>query len=176
MEENFDINKELKEIAPFLSELEKKEEGYQVPFNYFEGLSDQIMEQVVPEPIKSVEPEAEKRPSLLDWLAGILQPQPRMALALATMVGVLCVGYYFFGGTGATNNFSNSDLLAANISAEDAKLYVQENLDEFALELLAEDETIEMDYNTVFDLNESELQDYIDEEEMLEDFEDNDLL
>lgn len=167
---NDDINKELKENAPLLSELDKTKEGYSVPFNYFEGLPEQIMDQVIPQSTP-VEAPSESRPSLLDWLAGFLQP--RYAMALASMVGLLMVGGYFWNG--ATNDLSNPDLLAASISAEDVQLYVQENIDEFALELLAEDGTVELDMNELIDLNESDLQDYIDDV-ILDDLDDEDLL
>jgi len=171
MKENLDINKELKEIAPLLSKQDKNEEGYNLPFNYFEVLPDQIMAKVQPEVNEPVMADAKKSPSLLNWLTSLLQP--RYALTLAAMVGAIMVGSYIF--TGATETSSDAELLAASITAEDARLYVQENLDDFALELLADDETVELDYNTIFDLNESDLQQYI-EEEVLEDLEEHDLL
>jgi len=168
MKEN-EINKELKEIAPFLSKLDKKEEGYQVPFNYFDVLPDQIMVQV--QPSAPVASPTKPRPSILDWLSGLLQP--RYALAFATLIGALLVIGYIF--TGTTEAPSDPALLAANVSPEEARLYVQENLDLFAIDLLAEDESVELDYNNIFDLNESDLQQYI-EDEVLEGLEEDDLL
>ncbi len=171
MKENVDINKELKEIAPFLSKLDKSKEGYDVPFNYFETLPDELMAQMQPATRTKQSATSENKPSLLDWLASLLQP--RYAMALATVVCTLLIGSYFFSS--ATNDLSNSELLAANISAADVQMYVQDNIDEFAFELLTEEETVEVDYNTMIDLNASELQQYI-EEEVLEELEENDFL
>lgn len=172
MKENVDINKELKEMAPFLSKLDKSREGYEVPFNYFEALPDEIMRQVQPETSTQHTTSTQNSPSILDWFVSLLQP--RYAMALATLICALLIGSYFFNG--ATDDLSDSDLLAANISVEDVKVYVQENIDEFALDLLAEDGMVDLDYTALFnDLNDSELQQYI-EEEVLEELDDEDFL
>ncbi len=153
--------KELEELSPFLSKL-KKEEGYQVPFNYFEVLPDQIMEQVTKEQTPIAEPSSKETPpwSLGAWLSNLLQP--RYALALASLVLMIFAGTFL--ADFSTSDPISSDQLMASISPDEARSYVQSNIEDFELELLGEDLEMINEKTDFMEFDQQELQQYIEDQ------------
>lgn len=134
MENKDDIKKELEGLAPLLSQLKKKDRGFEVPTNYFNNLPDTIMDRIKAEE----EPQVLRSPahSLLDRIKDGLQQllQPSYSLALAS-VAILVVAIFLL------NPFSqerNSNISLAEVPDEVIADYVYENVDEFEMDLLIE--------------------------------------
>ena len=158
MKPNNDIRKELEEISPFLAKLKDKKEGFEVPKDYFSTLADDIMEKCLPvEGIKKVPPSKNR---FWDWLDNLLTPlmQPRYAMALSSLVFVVFFAIYLWPSVQ-----DNAEIVAGqDVTREEVLTYVTDNLEDFDLELLAELD-VEIDYNDLFELNEQELEEYINE-------------
>ncbi len=130
MESRKDIQDELNELSPLLSKLEKRE-GFQVPPRYFEKLTQEVLHNVTTEstPIVSV---PQWQQNLSNIWAAIWQP--KMAMGLAT-IALLAVATTFFFDSGTT-----TDPLAelSNISDEELDFFIEENIDEYDMALLAD--------------------------------------
>lgn len=171
MEKDPNINEELEGLSPFLSKLPKKE-GYKVPYQYFEVLPDQIMEQLNPakeEPAGTAAPS--EKWSVLGWFAQWRSTQ--RALALASFLILVIAGWTIFS-TSTSVIPNNADALASNITSSDAASYIANNLEDFDLDLLAEDMNTSIEETDVLDLDQEELQQYI-EDEFLDDLDDDTL-
>lgn len=166
-----EIKEELKEHSPFLSKLKEEELPFKVPDRYFQNLQAEVLRQV----------KAEEAPAKAQkiWLEQLLEQikwwlQPRPALALASMVLLVAVGLNFL----SNNSTATSDFSLADLSEEEIRNYVSDNLDEFDLDLILQVNASdpEWELNPTLDLKDAELEQYLDEiideieEEDLEDF------
>ncbi len=158
MKERNDIRKELEELSPFLAQLKDKNEGFEVPKNYFNSLTDSIMEQCQVEEVPEATPQAKK--GWMNWLDSWLTHlfQPRYVMAFASLLLVVFSFFFLL----PTEDSSTEVAFSETISREDAMVYVADNLEDFDLELLAE---LELDVNArdFIELDEAEVEEYINE-------------
>lgn len=157
------IQDELKDIAPLLSEIDKSQEGFNVPHLYFETFQDKVMNRLAEQP----EPESRFSRFFKTLL------QPRYAMALGSVLILLLATTMFLRPV----EEQNTDILAS-ISTEELSSYLNENIDDFDLDLLMEDNaTSTLDFSDGMDFDLNELEEYIDndfidqlEDQTLEDF------
>lgn len=130
-----EIEEELKEISPFLANLKKEmpdKAPFKTPKYYFDTLADKVIEKADTKTQSIPPPQYGERPNwfegLQQWVATWLQP--RYALAFAT-VTILAVSGWFF-----MQKQQSSDLNFA--TTEEIQQYIQENIDDFDLELIQE--------------------------------------
>ena len=149
-----EIKDELKDIAPFLSKIDKKP-GFKVPHNYFEQLPDEIM--------KGLELKTKQQPErTISWWEQSLQVfltafQPRVVMALASIA--LIIGSFFY--LNQTENSSES-----NIAADQYLAYINDNIDDFDEEMILElsmNDNIELDDFSNTTIDEQALDDYLEE-------------
>ena len=119
-----EINDELKKLSPFLSDI-KKEKVFKVPENYFKSLPDKVLEQV------QVTTKTTESKTQTSWLDRLIENiaflfQPKFAVGFATALVLVVAAVYFFQ---KPTNFSESYQISQ---------YVEENIDEFDVEMLWE--------------------------------------
>ena len=161
MDQEKDIKKELEEISPFLAGLDKKQD-FKVPVNYFENLQDEIWEKVRPQQV--VVQEKQVSPTWLEQVEAFIASlfQPRMALAMASVLVLLTAGWFFLQDTEGTS----LPLAEENPLFEEASDYLAQHLDDFDAELLLQ---LELDDEELSQVGESsfpgveELDDFFDE-------------
>ncbi len=155
MEYKKEIQDELSELSPLLAKMRQEPAGFIVPENYFDYLSESIMEQVKLEP-KSDFVEPSNLSVSQPWYAFLFS---RSLFAGLASFAVLLVAMFFL-----LNQPSNGNELA-EISSEEAEYYIANHLDEFELtlfldsDLLGEINEIEFDENEINQF----LEDNIDE-------------
>lgn len=132
MSKRKETQEELKNISPFLSEIEKKN-SFKVPATYFENLTDDILKEAFPKADRS--PVVENKPN---WLDGILENiailfSPRLAVSLATVAALLVAAFFIFPSQ------NNAELLAMDeLSFEEVTDYISANIDDFDEDLILE--------------------------------------
>ncbi len=160
------IKKELEEIAPLLSELKDKGDGFEAPFKYFDGLADDIMNQLE-ENETPVKPASD---SLLNQVGAFFQSlfQPRTAMAFATVLLLLVAGWMYFPTE------VNQTTTFAEVSDEILENYINENIDDFEEDLFAglvtEDDFSSLEFEQI---NDTDLDKYLDE--IIDDIDENTL-
>ncbi len=162
-----EIKKELEEISPLLSELEKEKSGFRVPDNYFKEMQNEVFLNL------RTAPETEKpAPSFIQKIITEslrtleLLTQPRYALRLAGFALIVTVGVIIFQKLG---NPVEQEYLVG-ISAEDAMDYVTANIDDFEFEDVLEVAQVSPDELYAIPESSDELiEEYIDE--IIDDFE-----
>jgi len=148
---NDHIQDELKELSPLLSELRQEEEGYKVPHLYFESLQDKVLRQVNETPQK----------------AGLFVRFGWMrTLAMAASVAVLLLAGMFL--LNKSDDTQVADIEIEKISTEVLAMYLDENADDWDLDLFLEDD-FQLDFADGLNLDSDEWGDYIEEELLDED-------
>lgn len=125
MENKDDIRKELDELAPRLSRL-KKENPFQVPDYYFQGLPDKVLERVKAEP----QPWTARLENGLNRTFSLIF-QPRYALSFATCLVVLAVSIGFLKNRQTAVTPAAPQL--SQISTEAIDSYILTNFDDYEL-------------------------------------------
>ncbi len=149
MKNNKDIQDELKGIAPLLSNMDKNEEGYQVPHLYFETLQNKVMNKIAEQPAQE---------SVLNrFLKSILQA--KYALAIAGVLALLMVGTFVINPENTNNTAS-----LASISTEELAAYLDDNIDDMELDVLLENTETTLDFSDGMNFDLDEMEDYIDNE------------
>ena len=144
MKNKNNIQKELKELSPFLLEHKNKFEGYDVPKNYFKSLPDEIIKQLNIVPEKTVE---EKE----NWFVQLTQSiqyffQPRYALAYASVALLLIAGVFFIKNIDGENPSEITAVALLNdVSDEVLNEYISANIGEFDETILTEELADNMD-------------------------------
>ncbi len=134
MKNKKEIRDEIQGLSPFLWEQKGRQEGYEVPKDYFKSLPDEVFgklkEQVSPQP-------AAREENWLEWMTHVLQHlfQPRYALAFATVAVLVVAGVYF---TKPNDQPTTAVALLSELPDEALNEYVSENIDEFDEETLTE--------------------------------------
>lgn len=130
-----EIEEELREISPFLAGLKKEipdKEPFRTPKYYFDTLADKVIEKAETKTHTIPPPQYAERPNwfegLQQWMAAWLQP--RYALAFATITILAIYGWFIM------QKQQPSDLNFA--TSEEIQEYIQENIDDFDLELIQE--------------------------------------
>lgn len=139
MKHKKEIQDELDELSPFLSELKQKESGMVVPEYYFDFLRESVMEQValIPKPASPALSIASPV-----WYAFLFNK--RILSGLAMILLLLTTVFLFRNQPIAESTF-------AEISSEEAINYVAANLEDFETTLFIEGDFIE-------EVNEMELE------------------
>jgi hypothetical protein len=136
-------NDELKEHAPGLYELRRKDDGMRVPDDYFNDFEARIFERIEQEGIRR---NNNARSPMLSVL------RSRYIIAAAAAIALLIAAVWFFRQ--ATPN--EASLFAANdveLLPEDATFYLLENAQEFEIEQLASIEEMEIQHPASTDQN-----------------------
>ena len=152
------IQDELKE-SPFLKDLKDQGEGFEIPFKYFDGLSEEVMDKIHSQKSKG---------SVLnswfnEWLGRVFYPQ--FALKMATVSGVVILLFVlFFPGQDQDNLVADND-----ITSETIQDYILANLEDFDTDLFTNmlDETDEIPELFEVDIPSNELDEML--EELIED-------
>ncbi len=159
-----DIHNELNELSPFLADKLKAKDGFVVPDNYFETLSENILKETVPiqEPLKAHSTVSVPKESLMDRLANAIQAllQPRMAMGFASVLLLLFAGIYFF-----QQDTKTADPFIT-FSASDVEKYIEENIDRYDINSLVEADILQsddFDFNDVDQMKQDEIDTYLDD-------------
>ena len=127
-------NEELKDF-PFLKDLKEQEEGFELPFNYFTGLSEEVMTKIHSKNKTRWDWSAWSR----HWLEQLMSPH--FVLRLAALTGVVVTLFVLLlPKSNQTNLVAEKEL-----SSEVIQKYVLANLEEFDTDLFTNllDETNE---------------------------------
>ena len=154
MKKDHNIQDELKELSPLLSELRQEEEGYKVPHLYFESLQNKVLRQV------NEAPQKVSFFARLGW--------GRIFAMVASVLLLLVVGVFLLPNS---NNTEVAEL--ENISTETLAMYLDENVEEMDLDAFLEDD-FQLDFTDGLNLDSDEWENYIEEELLDEDI--NELL
>jgi len=162
MKKKNEIKDELKGLSPFLSEI-KKENAFKVPKDYFKTLPDDVLKQV--QVTSNTTEQSTTQSSWLDWLIENIAVlfQPKYAVGFATALILIVASVYFFQNP--TDDLDGSAQLSE---------YVEENIDEFDVEMLWEASVFEGDENYI-DETENDAGFEEDLEELINDLDDNEL-
>lgn len=168
------IQEELEEFSPLLSQMKKQgvEDGYQVPFNFFEELPDLVLEQT-----KAKQATNTTHQPNIKWWEDIKNAinilfQPRYALGFATIALLIIATLYLIPNTTV---HSAAPLALEEISSEEIDAYISQHLDDFQEEILEQEELVEVFENEEsLNIKEEELEEYFDD--MLDDVELENLL
>ena len=142
MNEKDRIKKELESLSPFLSKLEKKEDGgFQLPPNYFSKLEDTLLQQS-----RDLEEQESPMEAWKTWLAAQVEQLFVNRIAVGALASVIVVvGLFFlFGGDGMSPNEPSSGPLADvslqvlpdELTNQEIMQYVSDHIDEFDTELI----------------------------------------
>jgi len=170
MDRKKEIKEELEQISPFLADL-KKENPFKVPANYFDDLSDQVLEKARPS-AASESVGVKNGPGLLDQLAVFIQRlfQPQYAVGFATVALLIVAGLFFL-----KNDEDPTLATSEELTLEEATDYLAANIDEFDTDLLMSVEfgEDEIDEISLVEIGEEEFNEVL--EDLLEDFDEEDL-
>lgn len=153
------MKNELKDIAPFLSRMDKQEEGFKTPHLYFETLQDKVLTKV-----REV-PETEN--AFTRFFKTLLQP--RAALVLTSALALLIVTTVLLKPSGN----GETDALAS-ITTDELSAYLDENIGDFDLDILLDNTSAILDFSDGMNFELNELEEYIDDD-FLDGLEDNTL-
>ncbi len=124
MDRKEEIRKELEEISPFLSKLEK-ENPFEVPYGYFDKMQREVLEQT-----KGENPAAA---SVSIWKQiSAFMLQPRMAMGGLAIVLVAWSGLFLWRQQEVVEPLADQEWVL------EANAYIAANIDEFDDELLSE--------------------------------------
>jgi hypothetical protein len=124
-----DLDKELQEHAPFLSDLKQKGDGFKVPEAYFDGLEDAVFARLEASgdagrpKIKVV-----KRP-----LLSVSFIRPKAAMAYAAAMVLVLTAVWFFRQPATVQPLP---YVSVELTEDELETYVLENLNEFEPEQL----------------------------------------
>ena len=158
MDKRNEIREELKELSPFLSKLKEKGDGFSVPANYFESLSEEIFDKTGLNSSKAVKHRKGIFEQFIESLQLILQP--RYAMALASIAILLVAGIYFLRP--ASGNNTQEVAIMAELTNEEIGDYINSNIDDFATDLMVEAETEGIDITPELEADPSEVEEYLD--------------
>ena len=137
-------------LPDFLAKMKDQEEGYQVPFNYFDNLENSIMDKIYEE--KRIEEEVIEVQSI--WQRLFNKPTPVYAFG---MMALVIVALFWMIIT------PEEDLSINTLTAENVEQYIDDNLEDFSYELL-EDEISDVETSSLnFDIDGIDPEDIPDE-------------
>ena len=126
------LHDELNEQAPFLNTLKQGQDGYQVPANYFDNLEAEVFRQLDAIGATRKPRPATARPSFWQFMQQLWQP--RVALSFAGLITIALAAWWYFA---PSQTDASADLMAAQISVDDAEAYLMDNLMELEPEHIA---------------------------------------
>ena len=168
MKNRENLLEELKEIAPNLAKMKRQKVDFQVPENFFEQLSDKVIEQYKAENQMVSLPKKKTKTQLDHWLDVLQQLfQPKPVMALATVILLIVAGLFLLQSPAD----SGAEISLSEIPIEDLEDYLNENIEEFDATLLVDgsedlwqgDRAQEDDYEQFFEeiIEEYELEDLL---------------
>ena len=158
------VRKELEEIAPFLADLKAKSKGNEasVPEGYFENFRTEFFDKVKQPEVSSTK----KEPKVIrmNW----------RYIAVAASVAIIVIAFWF-SNTLILNNDADSGI--ADLSIDEMYDYLGEHIEEFEMDELASIVTDnEMDDFGILEIEEDFIDEEYFEDEILDDFDYEDLL
>jgi len=145
MKKDNNIQEELQNISPLLTQMKDEKEGYKVPHLYFETLQDKVLA------------EAKKQPEKINIFARF--SKARFTLISACTILILLAGVFLLKNENQTEVVN-----LEQISTETLALYVDENIDDFDIDLSVEIDAPTLDISDGIHLDPNELENYIEEE------------
>lgn len=118
------LDDELKNISPWLRDMKRPDDGFQLPEGYFDALEDRVMARLEAEGLRQV-------PALQAVRGGQWWRQPRMMWAAAAVSCAVLAAVWLLRPQ------PQVAVAAADLSAEELEEYVLENVHEFEVEQLA---------------------------------------
>lgn len=151
MKEHKNIKEELQDISPFLANLKKQDDGFDVPQNYFNTLEDNIFARIKAEEEVEAwnisETENTSTISRQSWMQRIMGwfAQPQVSLSLAAMV-IVGIGFALFQMNNQSEEIGiaeidwtmTSDEALASLTIDEVNQYLEENVEDFSEDLLSE--------------------------------------
>ncbi|TAK44932.1 MAG: hypothetical protein EPO28_04255 [Saprospiraceae bacterium] len=166
MKNQDELREELKELLPFLSRIQGKDEGFSVPKNYFKTLPDEVMKRIA----SDIAPTRQQK----NWMDEITLfiaalRQPRYAVALATAAVLLVAGFWMFNRDSGTRAAS-PDLAAValeDISYDALYSYIATNIEDIDNDLILDAQKFETAEKPLQHLaprpGEEEMEEYLDD-------------
>lgn len=135
MNDKNNIDKELKELSPFLSKLKKNKKQGSLPNNYFERFEDRLMHRIQEE--NALTPTI-KKTDLSFWDKLMLLLTPKFALGFSVAMSLVIGTIFVFNNNNISNNDNNNSFseghLLANLSFEETNNYIINHIDDFSIE------------------------------------------
>lgn len=162
MKKDKDIQQELEVLSPLLFNMKKEEtiQPFQVPEDFFSNLPDRVLEQTVTEQVSKPKPQAFQTwwKTLQNYLDVLFQP--RYAVGFATIALLMVAAFYL-----TSEESMKADMIALeDLSSEEIDTYISQNIEEFQEELLeGEAETALFQSETSLDVEDAELEEYLDD-------------
>lgn len=173
--ENKKVMEELKEVSPFLAKLKAEKTAFvkpEIPEQYFDKLTESIFEQTILQPkiasnIVQGKSPIRKKSNIQIFFERLLQPN--FAVLSMAVVLLIVAGVYLV-------NHPQTDDMNVEFTAAEIENYVEDNIENFDLEQLADLVVLEtFEDLEVPELEETVLEDYI-EENLLEEITIDDLM
>lgn len=165
------ILEELEELAPNLAKLKQAEKPLDIPADYFAQLSTELLQEIGKEQSISATSTNATRQSFWQRLLELIF-QPSYAMAIAG-VAILIIGFSIFDNSGTEIALAEEPL-----SDEEINNYIESHLDDFDLNLLAEELPVDpLELESLLeenDLEENDMKDFFDN--ILDDVDLEDLL
>ena len=149
MKDHKNIKDELQEISPFLANLKKPDDGFEVPQNYFQNLENNIFARIKAEEEVEAWSVSDTEETVIaptqNWMHRLMKwfVQPQVSLSLAMMI-IVGIGFTLFQTNNQTETIEiaqiewTTDEAIASLTVEEVKEYVEDNVEEFSEELLSE--------------------------------------
>ena len=154
MSKRIDPNKDELKEAPFLAKRQRQEDGFQVPPGYFRELQDQVIARLQEEE----QPRASQPMTLTDrWQRW--KRTYRVAASLAATFVLLGLAWFLWRPSGSE--------LPAQLTYDELHEYVQENIDDFELDILLRysyGEDVPEGLFPASDMEQDEIDRYLDQE------------
>lgn len=162
MKKDKDIQQELEELSPLLSNMKKEGtiQPFQVPEDFFSNLPDMVLEQTTTEQVSK--PQAQVFQSwwktLQDYLNILFQP--RYTVGFATIALLMVAAFYL-----TSEESMKVDMITLkDLSSEEIDMYISQNIEEFQEELLEGEEGVTLfQSETDLDVEDAELEEYLDD-------------
>ena len=118
------LDDELKNISPWLRDMKRPDDGFQIPEGYFETLEDRVFARIEAEGLRQT-------PAMQALRGGRWWQQPRVMLAAAAVFCAVLAAVWLLRPQ------PQAVAAAADLSAEEMEDYVLENVHDFDVEQLA---------------------------------------
>ena len=162
MQDNF--YEEMEELSPTLRNLKEKGTGFTVPADYFEGLTDELLQTLHAPPAASApaDHKSKNRPGL-DWLRQMSSYlfQPQFALGLACGAALIAVAVYLFSPVAQA---PEAPFAEGSLTEDEIAEYISVNIDDFDTDLIIKflGDGVEDAFSPIRDMQDQELEEAVD--------------
>ena len=140
MNKKDEINNELNEISPFLSDLNKdRKEGFSIPKNYFDNFENRLMSRIREEEALSGSKIADSVDNtIFSWIQNAVKLlfTPKYAVSFSIAVVAVVFGIQFFSIS--TSDTTQEPSLIAQLSIEETHLFIVNNIHDFSIDDIIE--------------------------------------